>query len=128
MNTNTVTISGRLTKNPEIKVTQSGKRLCGFTVAVNRQNDDVDFIDCIAFEKTAEIMEEYCEKGKRVVITGRLQTRTYEAKNGQKVKVVEVVADRVEIIDFKDRAEKPQPIAEDKKEEVDDDLEDSFPF
>ena len=98
---NNVTLMGRLTRDPELKYSQAGKAYCRFTVAINREfnKDEADFINCLAFGKTAETIAEWLEKGRRIAIVGRIQTGNYENKNGEKVNTFEVVADRFEFVD-----------------------------
>lgn len=105
---NSVTLVGRLTKNPEIRTTPSGVEVGNFTLAVNRtftnQNGerDADFINCIVFRKQAVNVNQYLSKGKLAGVVGRLQTRSYENKEGQKVFVTEVVCDNVQFLEPKD--------------------------
>lgn len=97
---NQVIISGRLTKTPDVRMTESRKKVVSGTLAVQRNKETTDFIDFVAWETLAERLEKYTDKGGRVIITGELQTRTYE-KGDKKVKVVELFARNIEIIDFK---------------------------
>ncbi|PTJ70086.1 single-stranded DNA-binding protein [Mammaliicoccus sciuri] len=105
---NSVTLVGRLTKNPEIRTTPSGVEVGNFTLAVNRtftnQNGerDADFINCIVFRKTAENVNQYLSKGKLTGVDGRLQSRSYDNKEGKKVFVTEVVCDNVHFLEPKD--------------------------
>ena len=101
---NSVTLTGRLTRDPQIRyAAQSQMAVANFTLAVDRarakegQDRDADFPDIVAFGKTAEIIEKYAAKGSLIGVSGRLQTRTYE-KDGRKVYVTEVVAERVELL------------------------------
>ena len=96
---NKVVLVRRLTRDPELRVSQSDVAICNFTLAINRNFKDAngerqaDFINCVAFRKTAEILKQYMSKGSQIGITGRLQTRSYENKEGQRVYVTEVVVD-----------------------------------
>ena len=105
---NSVTLVGRLTKNPEIRTTPSGVEVGNFTLAVNRTftnqqgEREADFINCIVFRKQAVNVNQYLSKGKLAGIVGRLQTRSYENKEGQKVYVTEVVCDNVQFLEPKD--------------------------
>lgn len=96
---NSVNLTGRLTKDPELRVSQNNVAVGNFTLAVNRRFTDqngerqADFINCVLFRKTAEIAKQYLSKGSLVGVTGRLQTRNYENKEGQRVYVTEVVVD-----------------------------------
>lgn len=98
---NNVILMGRLTRDPELKYSQSGKAYCRFTVAINREfnREEADFINCLAFGKTAETIAEWLGKGRRIALQGRIQTGNYENKNGDKVNTFEVVADRFEFVD-----------------------------
>jgi single-strand DNA-binding protein len=113
---NSVTLTGRLTRDPQIRyAAQSQMAVANFTLAVDRartkegQDRDADFPDVVAFGKTAEIIERYAAKGSLIGVSGRLQTRTYE-KDGRKVYVTEVVAERVELLSCKpDDPQQPAP-------------------
>ena len=89
--------SGRLCADIELRRTPNDKSVCAFTVAVDRRGKDAgaDFIDCVAWEKTAEFLSKYFQKGQQVNICGRLQTRSYEDKEGKKRKATEVVVEEV---------------------------------
>lgn len=98
---NKVTLIGRLAADPELKTTQSGLSVTSFTIAVNRKGstDNVtDWIDIVAWRKTAEFICKYFKKGSPIVIEGNLQTRMWEDKTAQKRKAVEVVAESVEFV------------------------------
>ncbi|MFU1768762.1 single-stranded DNA-binding protein [Mammaliicoccus sciuri] len=105
---NSVTLVGRLTKNPEIRTTPSGVEVGNFTLAVNRTftnqqgEREADFINCIVFRKQAVNVNQYLSKGKLAGVIGRLQTRSYDNKEGQKVFVTEVVCDNVQFLEPKD--------------------------
>lgn len=100
---NRVILLGRLTRDPEQRQTQSGVEVSAFTLAVNRQfknkNGDyeADFIRCVAFGKTAELIGQYLSKGSQCAIEGRIQTRAYE-KDGQRQYATEIVVDNVQFI------------------------------
>lgn len=105
MSYNKVIIMGRLTADPELRRTGSGVAVTSFTVAVDRQSskeDATDFIDCVAWRKTAELVEQYFHKGKEILVDGELQTRTYTAKDGSKRKVAEVNASNVRFVGKRD--------------------------
>ena len=97
---NTVVLSGRMAKDPELKYTSGGKANARFTLAVQRTKDEAEFIDCMAQEKTAETIAEYFRKGNRILINGKIVTSTYES-NGEKRKSVKVQAFNFEFIDSK---------------------------
>ena len=102
---NKVFLSGNLTKTPEVKHTNSDKIFVRVGLAVKRQfskdKDAVDFFNLVAWEKTAEFMTKYFSKGSRVLIEGRLQTSSYENKNGDKVTSVDVLIEQIEFADSK---------------------------
>lgn len=105
---NKVILMGRFAADPELRHTQSGTPVCSFRLAVERDFKDKDtgekasdFIDIVAWRQTAEFVAHYFTKGRLAVVDGRLQTRSYEDKNGSKRKAVEVVADSVYFGDSK---------------------------
>lgn len=97
---NITAISGRLTADVEVRKTQSGLSVASFTVAVQRDKDTTDFINCVAWRQSADFLGQYSHKGDMVGVMGRITTRNYE-RDGQKVYVTEVIADRVEILAHK---------------------------
>lgn len=104
---NQIILIGRITADPELRTTQSGISMASFTVAVQRKykNDqgryDADFIRCVAWRQTADFLHQYATKGRKIALTGELQSRTYD-KDGQKRTLFEVVANSVELIDKRD--------------------------
>ena len=93
---NRTIIMGRIAADLEQRVTKDGKAVLSFTVAVNGYGkDDADWIDCVAWEKTAEFICKYFKKGSQIALEGHLQTRNYEDKNGNKRKTTEVVINNV---------------------------------
>lgn len=94
---NNAVIMGRLTKDPELRVTESGKSVTSFSVAVDNRFDKekTDFFDIIAWRQTAEFICKYFRKGSMIAVQGYIQTRMYEDKNGNKRKAVDIVADNV---------------------------------
>ena len=92
---------GNLTKDVELKTTNSGKAVATFTIAINGYKDSVDFINCVAWEKVAENTARYCHKGSKVAIEGKMQTRSYEAKDGSKRYVTEIICNNVQFLDSK---------------------------
>lgn len=99
---NTCTLVGRITKDLSLNATQSGNKYCQFTLAVNRRGtDEADFIQCVAWNKTAENMYQYMSKGSLIGIVGRIQTRSYENKQGQRIYITEVVADSITFLEKK---------------------------
>lgn len=100
---NNITLMGRLTRDPELKQTNSGTSVCAFTVACDRDfgEKQTDFIDIVAWRQTAEFVSKYFTKGSMAVVTGRLQIRDWTDKDGNKRKAAEVVADHVYFGDSK---------------------------
>ena len=100
---NKAILMGRLVANPEMRSTPSGKKVCSFTLAVNRPGKDAgtDFIDIVAWEKTAEFVCKYFTKGQQIALSGRIQTRSWEDNGGNKRKAVEVVAEEVHFAEAK---------------------------
>ena len=92
---------GRLVRDPEVKYTQSGKACVKFTLAIDRRKSadgkqQADFVPCVAWEKTAEIIGQYVTKGQKIAVEGRIQTRSYDANDGSKRYVTEVVVNSME--------------------------------
>lgn len=99
---NKIILVGRLTADPELRYTPSGAPVANFTLAVDRKfskNDETDFIPVVAWRRLAEICNEFLHKGKLIAVEGRLQTRSYEDKEGQRRKAFEVVADDMQMLD-----------------------------
>ncbi len=104
---NKVILMGRLTKDPEVRYTQTGKVVTQFILAVDRPfkdadgNKETDFIPVVVWGKAAELVGNSCQKGHRLLIDGRLQIRSYEAKEGGKRWVTEIIANGVEFVERK---------------------------
>jgi len=120
MSINRTILVGRITKDIELKSTQSNISFVNFTLAVNRQftsqngEQEVDFIQCIAWRKQAENMAQYLHKGSLIGVEGRIQTRTYEVDNGTRY-ITEVVCDNVQFLESKNER---QEVKQDEFEEV----------
>src|SRR5918999_6442024 len=98
---NRVVLAGNLTRDPELRFTQSGTPVCGFGLAVNRvfsKNDEVDFFNISAWRDLGGRVLNYTKKGGPVLFEGRLQYRTWEAQDGSKRSAVDVVADNVQFL------------------------------
>lgn len=103
---NRTVLVGRLTKDPELRYTQSGIAVANFTIAVDRKfakdgNQSADFIPVIVWQKQAENVAKYLSKGRLVAVDGRIQTSSYDNKDGQRVYRTDVVADQVEFLSTK---------------------------
>ena len=109
---NHITLMGRLTRDPELRRTGSGVAVASFTVAVDRDfggrdggEKETDFIDCVAWRQTGEFVSKYFTKGRMIVVSGRLQIRSWTDKDGNKRRTAEVVADNVYFGDSKREGE-----------------------
>ena len=102
--------SGRLTRDPDLRYTQTGKAVCSFRIAVDRPGtkDKVDFIPCVAWDKKAEFVSRYFRKGQRIEVSGVLTSRDYE-KDGERRSVMEVRADQVFFGDSKKNNDSNEP-------------------
>lgn len=103
---NSVQLLGRLTRDPDVRYTDGGSTIARFSLAVDRRfkqegGDTADFINCIAFGKTAEFIERYIFKGTKIAINGRIQTGSYANKDGVKVYTTDVVVENVEFAESK---------------------------
>ncbi len=110
---NRVVLVGRLTRDPELRYTQSGIAVCTFTLAVDRNfksasgERETDFIDIVVWRQQGENCANYLSKGKLAAVDGRMQVRSYEAQDGSKRKAVEVVADSVQFLSPKGEGAAP---------------------
>ena len=101
---NKIILVGRLTKDPEVRSTSAGFQTANFTVAVSRNfknkdgNYDADFLPCVAFRQTADFISKFFKKGNMICLDGRVQTRNYDAADGSKRYVTEVVVENVEFV------------------------------
>lgn len=101
---NKANLIGRLTKEPELRLTANQKPYCNFTLAIDRKFKDAngqrqaDFINCVAWNATAQFISKYFHKGSKIAVCGSIQTRTYE-KNGQKQYITEVFAEEAEFVE-----------------------------
>lgn len=100
---NKVILVGNLARDPEVRYTQNGKAVASFTIAVNRfgggqGQNQADFVPIVAWEKLAEVCGNNLTKGRRVLVEGRLQIRSYDANDGQKRRVAEVIAQNIEFL------------------------------
>lgn len=120
MSLNEITLMGRLTRDPEQRYTVTGKSVTSFTLAVDRDykpknetDQTADFIPVVAWGKAGENIAKYIKKGNRLLVAGRLQTREYTNKTGEKRKITEVVARKVQFIDRpvipKETLSEPEP-------------------
>jgi single-strand DNA-binding protein len=136
---NTVCLMGRLTRDPELRHTQVGTAVASFTLAVDRGKSErtgeriTDFIDCVAWKGTAEIISKYFAKGQMAAVTGRLQIRDWTDKDGNKRKSAEVVVSKIFFADSKKSREGASQSTEYTSQEfeefaADDEYDDDLPF
>ena len=104
---NAINLVGRLTADPELKQTQSGKSVCSFTLAVSRPRvkDTTDFINCVVWNQSAEYLTTYGRKGNLVAVTGVLTSRKYDDKDGNHRTAFEVVCDIVSLCESRDKGQ-----------------------
>ena len=126
---NNITLIGRLTADPALKYTQSGKAFCKFSIAVQREfnRDEADFINCIAWDKRAEAICEYLRKGRRIATQGRLSVNSYE-KDGETKWKTEVIVDKFEFVDSANSDTKESEKLKEKEEPENYEDDDDFPF
>ena len=104
---NKAILIGRLTKDPELRTTPTGRNVCQFSVAVSRNftnangEREADFINCVVWDKQAENLVKYQKKGNQIAVEGRIQTRNYDDKDGKKVYVTEILASNISFLDSK---------------------------
>ena len=136
---NTVCLMGRLTRDPELRHTQVGTAVASFTLAVDRGKSErtgeriTDFIDCVAWKGTAEIISKYFAKGQMAAVTGRLQIRDWTDKDGNKRRSAEVVVSKIFFADSKKSREGASQSTEYTSQEfeefaADDEYDDDLPF
>jgi len=102
---NTVSLIGRLTADPEMRYLDSGKAIASFSIAITRTRDESDFFDVQAWDKTAEVIVQYCKKGSQIGIEGRLkQERWKDRESGNNRSKVIIVANRIELLGGRDAA------------------------
>lgn len=109
---NKVVLIGRLARDPETRYTQDQKAVTRFTLAVSRikKDDPADFISCVAFGTTAQLIERYVKKGNRLAVEGHINTGSYE-KDGRKIYTTDVIVDRMEFISSLKETDSAQPDA-----------------
>ena len=140
---NKVSLVGRLTRDPEVRYTtgENASAIARFSVAVNRRfknaegNYEADFINCLAFGKSAEFIEKYFRKGMAIGLTGRIQTGSYTNKDGQKVYTTDVVVEETEFVESKgdngtsnNAPSRPAPSNNDGFMNIPDGIDEELPF
>ena len=136
---NAVQLVGRFTRNPDVRYTDGGMSIARFSLAVDRRykkegEQTADFINCVAFGKTAEFIEKYFSQGMKIGLTGRIQTGSYTNKDNQKVYTTDVVAEQVEFVESKSQgggqsnSGAAAPMAPDGFMNIPDDIDEELPF
>jgi len=121
---NRVILIGRLTRQPELRITPGGTSVTTITLAVDRRpiqggQKETDFIDVVLFGKLADVTCQYMDKGRLVAVEGRLQSRSWETKDGQKRKSWEVIADSIQFLDSKPKSQDQTANSEEEYSEED---------
>ena len=133
---NSVQLIGRLTRDPEIRYTDGGASIARFGLAVDRRfkqenGADADFINIVAFGKTAEFIEKYFHKGMKIALNGRIQTGSYTDKDGKKVYTTDIVAENVEFCESKGTSannDAPAPAQNGEFMNIPDGMDEELPF
>lgn len=136
---NKVILMGRLTKDPELRYTNNKTPVCSFTIAVNNgygEKQQTDFVNCLAWNKTAEFVTKYFAKGKMIIVIGRITTRSWETQDGKRAYATEVIANEVNFGESKTSPQlnTPQTAAQPPMQDDDDDFtpldeeDDDLPF
>ena len=130
---NSVQLIGRLTRDPDIRYTDSGSSIARFSIAVDRRfkqegSDTADFINCVAFGKTADFIEKFFNKGKKIALIGRIQTGSYTNNDGAKVYTTDVIAEQVEFVESKSSVNEVTGKGTDTFVNIPDGIEETMPF
>lgn len=130
---NKVILMGRLTRDPEVRNSQSGTTVARYTLAVDRMfkregEPNTDFINCITFGKNAEFAEKYLKKGMRIVVSGRIQTGSYTNRDGVKVYTTDIIVEEHEFAESKQSGTCDMPGQGDGFMNIPDGLDDELPF
>jgi single-strand DNA-binding protein len=104
---NVLCISGNLTRDAELRSTNTGKQVANFTVAINEGKDKTEFVNCVAWEKTGELISQYCKKGDKLTCSGKISTRTWE-KDGEKKYATEMIVNQFDFPSKRDSAPQEQ--------------------
>jgi single-strand DNA-binding protein len=129
LNYNNILEAGNLVADPEIKTTESGKKVCNFRIAVNDKKNAPVFFQCVAWEKTAEFVETWFKKGSPIFVQGRMNQKVYTDKNGEKHYSYEIGVERVYFSGAKsEQAGDPSAATKPEMQEIDPMDDDDFPF
>lgn len=127
---NLAILMGRLTKDPDISISQNGTQIARYTIAIDRIGKDqgADFISCVAFNKSAEFADKYLKKGTKIAIEGAIRTGSYTNKDGQKVYTTDVIVNRQEFTESKGEAKPAETKPEDGFMSIPGGIDDEIPF
>lgn len=126
---NKAILQGRLTKDPELRHTGSGTPVCNFTIAIDNgygENKTTDFINCVGWNKTAELIQKHFIKGKMIIVEGRIQTRTWDGQDGKKNYSTDIIVSEFSFCDSK--KDTVQEVTEDTGFEMIDEIPSDMPF
>ena len=121
---------GRLTKDPDVRFSQEGTCVARYTVAIDRgfKKDETDFIPCVAFGKQGEFAQKYLAKGKKIFVSGRIQTGSYLNKNGARIYTTEVIVDGQEFVESKGAERQEEPPKSEGFMEIPEGTDEELPF
>lgn len=128
---NKVILMGRLTRDPELRHTGSGTPVCSFTIAIPNgygESQTTDFINCVAWNKTAEFVNKYFSKGRMIIVIGKIQSRSWEGQDGKKNYATEVVASEVSFGDSKKDTDSVDNTADSNDDFAQLDIPEDMPF
>lgn len=128
---NKAILMGRLTRDPELRHTGSGTPVCSFSIAINNgsgENQTTDFVNCVAWNKTAEFVNKYFSKGRMIVAIGRIQTRSWEGQDGKKNYATEVVVNEVAFGDSKKETDATDNTADNNEDFAPLEMQEDMPF
>lgn len=127
MSINVVTMIGNLTKKPELRQINADTKKAQFTIAINEGKDKTLFVNCVAFNKTAEVLDKYTDKGNKIGLTGRYARNDYE-KDGKPISFYYVLVNQIELLSSKKEEVQSEPRRKNTRHDIYEDDKDSIPF
>lgn len=127
---NSISLMGRITRDPELKYTPSEKPVTSFTLAVDRDGKDagVDFLDCVAWEANATLVDRFFKKGNLMIVRGRLRIKEWVGKDETKKRAPEIVVERVYFVEKKSESNRPADAVPSSFTDIDDEEDGELPF
>ena len=127
---NSISLMGRITRDPELKYTPSEKPVTSFTLAVDRDGKDagVDFLDCVAWEANATLVDRFFKKGNLMIVRGRLRIKEWMGKDEAKKRAPEIVVERVYFVEKKSESNRPVGAGPSSFTDIDDEQDGILPF